>query len=182
MRHGGWRNESCAKGYIEDSLAYKTRTGEMIRLSVLGGLPSELSPVVETPSSVSRLVSVSNETSTSDVISSLFDSSIADAEFIDIVERASQNMIHDHFDSSINDSDLVNIVERASQKNVKEREAISYRPEGRAASEVVGPSAVGNPTSNLSLNALLSHSFKSVNFEKMQDCTFNFYLGHGKPQ
>ncbi|KAG4065945.1 hypothetical protein HA402_010299 [Bradysia odoriphaga] len=34
MRHGGWHNESCAKGYIEDSLSYKARTGEMIRSSV----------------------------------------------------------------------------------------------------------------------------------------------------
>lgn len=36
MRHGGWRNESCAKIYIEDSLHYKAKTGNMITSSVFG--------------------------------------------------------------------------------------------------------------------------------------------------
>lgn len=127
MRHGGWRNESCAKGYIEDSLAYKTRTGEMIRLSVLGESPVLLSPTVATPPT---FVSVPNGPSTSSEVdmSSLFDSSIADVHLIDIVERASQNIICDHFDSSINDMDLVDIVERASQQSVVDRETISCRP------------------------------------------------------
>lgn len=40
MQHGGYRNESCAKIYIEDSLHYKTRTGNMITSTVFGQTPS----------------------------------------------------------------------------------------------------------------------------------------------
>lgn len=84
MRHGNWRNESCAKGYIEDSLGYKTRTGEMIQSSIFG--PAETPPLntaQASPSSNDIVVGVE----------CFFDSGIDDADLVDIVERASQSIV-----------------------------------------------------------------------------------------
>lgn len=183
LRHGGWRNESCAKGYIEDSLAYKTRTGEMIRSSILGGVGPVVTPqllptvVTPQPASVSTLGTVPKEQSFPQCVdeSETFDSPIRDIPLCDIVERDS----YDYFDSDINDMDLIDIVERASQRNVVKHEAIINN--GQVSNIVPAAGHVAKPNvNNLSLNALLSHSFKSVNLEKMEGCTINFYMGNGQ--
>lgn len=160
MRHGGWRNESCAKGF-EDSLAYKTRTGEMIQSSIIG-------PATPTTVSVETggvLIS----------LDSFYDSSIDDVALIDVVERANQSVSSDScFDSSIDDSELLDVVERASQSVGNDIVMHGQRNDVNCATST---SLV--LTQNSTLNARLSRSFKSVNFGKMENCTFNFYLGNG---
>lgn len=109
MRHGGWRNGTCAKGYIEDSLAYKTRTGEMIQTSIIGQFATSLTLTASTSADrVATAVSndcapLSNHGAGAPIakraapvsvprvnVDSLFDSSIPDADLFDAVERASQ--------------------------------------------------------------------------------------------
>lgn len=64
LRHGGWRNEKCAKGYIEDALHYKERTGNMITSSILGPISSN--NVFIPPTDTTNLPSTINGISTSE--------------------------------------------------------------------------------------------------------------------
>lgn len=103
MRHGGWRNESCAKEYIEDSLAYKARTGEMIQNSIHVPVATSTSTVPSAPTkSVAKPANghapisndvVSAASSSVDSVESFFESSIDNEDLVDIVDRASQNFI-----------------------------------------------------------------------------------------
>lgn len=56
MRHGGWRNESCAKEYIEDSLAYKARTGDMIQRAILGQVAPSIVPTTNVQFNASDVI------------------------------------------------------------------------------------------------------------------------------
>lgn len=74
------------------------------------------------------------------------------------------------FDSSFDDAELVDVVERASQ-----------RYDGDVGTEAVeknSEESVQPISNNATWNSLLSNSFKSVQFGKMENYTFNFYLGN----
>lgn len=158
MRHGGWRNESCAKGYIEDSLAYKARTGEIFQTSIIGPVASNNLPACTTNTTPSKVASIAS-------VDSYFDTSFDDNELADVVDRASQQVSNvPVFDTSIDESELVNIVNEASQRFEEEHRSVT------------------STNQNSFLNAVMSRSFKSVNFGKMENCTFNFYLGNGPTQ
>ncbi|KAG4073224.1 hypothetical protein HA402_013484 [Bradysia odoriphaga] len=60
MRHGGWRNESCAKAYIEDSLAYKLKTGNMIQRAIRDVSLLSTSSIAVLPSTTEGISGPSN--------------------------------------------------------------------------------------------------------------------------
>lgn len=207
MRHGGWRNESCAKGYIEDSLAYKAKTGRMIQNAIVGEceqLRNGANLSVSEPATVrdngeslfdpsykeSELMDVVDQASQSLVHEDYrFDTNIGDSTLIEVVDRASQSLLvdDDRFDAGIDENALIDIVERASQSfnqaGIKRRERDDNGATGdakRQKNELI-PSATGTAANqsinnNSTLRAILSSSFKSVNFQKLENCTFNFYL------
>lgn len=181
MRHGNWRNESCAKGYIEDSLGYKTRMGQMIQSSILGP--------AETPPSNTAQVSLSSNDTVPVGVEFLFESGIDDADLVDIVDRASQSIVFHQISDNrndttyqhANDDDVANrngVINRHSRVVVVEDHTAD--DDGASLSEVSATSSAvltQSITKNSSLNVILSHSLMSVHFEKMENCSFNFYLG-----
>lgn len=74
MRHGGWLNESCVKACIEDSIGYKTRTGEMIQQAIVGiaGPASRAGKAIPATSSCIDVPSTSNPIEPPSVQSTLF--------------------------------------------------------------------------------------------------------------
>ncbi|KAG4076779.1 hypothetical protein HA402_009125 [Bradysia odoriphaga] len=243
MRHGRWRTGSCAKGYIEDSLQYKAKTGQMIHCSILGSssapparfdtigvIPTIANTSVQLPNAMltAPLVAVmsartiATPASAVSSVDSFFDSLIADNDLVDITEHASQNHAneqasadtHDHFvpvkrrrpggdsilqnfsqknystsavssvdsffDSSFADDDLVGITEHASQNHANEQASADTHNHFVPAKchQPGGETVLQNcsQTNNSFLNAVLARSFKSANFERMENCTFNFYM------
>lgn len=200
MRHGGWRNESCAKGYIEDSLAYKAKTGKMIQHAILGESAQPQPPIARNDCGADYFDPSFEDSVLIDIVDQAsqpvlpdngrFDASIDDAVLVDIVDQASQSMLPetDRFEASIDDSVLIDIVDRASQSGHRNDTRLQNRPVNaggidssatkRRKIEVTGGTCLADSSNNSStLNTVLSSTLKSaVNFDKIENCTFNFYL------
>lgn len=93
------------------------------------------------------------------------------------------------FDSTIPEEQLIEIVDRASQlyqqsTQVLVGNGVGEREIGDAVCETIdegitesaSSTVLTQSTTNSSLNAVLSRSFKSVNFERMENCHFNFHF------
>ncbi|KAJ6643825.1 hypothetical protein Bhyg_08790, partial [Pseudolycoriella hygida] len=127
MRHGGWRNEKSAKLYIEDSLHYKQRTGNMILSSIFKSSAQCTSPVAGSSTDISSLgdtmidgIAMKGMESSSRVdVQSLFDSDMDEVAMVEVTERYSQE--ESFFDTAISDSELVDVTERYSQHEPKKR-------------------------------------------------------------
>lgn len=120
MRHGAWRSERAAKGYIEDSLQYKKKTGNMIMDAINGfGSSAATNAIVANQS-------LGNNTN----LGSLFDADIDEMELVEAVDRASQvlqpqsesvSASDNLFDSEIDDHTLITVTDQASQEFIGER-------------------------------------------------------------
>lgn len=148
MRHGRWRNGSCARGYIEESLQHKARTGQLIQCSVMGSVSTTFAEglKVAPTSTFAGPVNGKSVPATSSL------SSVGTVE-------------NDLFDSSIGDAELINAVERASQIYEEQRD-----------DTVPNERSENGTDRSLSLAVSNNGSFKSVNFERIENCTFNFYV------
>lgn len=172
MRHGGWRNESCAKGYIEDSLHYKERTGNMITSSIFAQTSSTVN--------CADLPNINGEIS----------SSVNGASSSTIIDQTAA-VVDDLFESEIDEKELIQLVDSVSQNNVEELSQHGVITEdqigtnGRISSNIGGERSKGGATgtvfsqcinNNSLVNALIPDSSKSINFGKIERCTFNFYM------
>lgn len=138
-------------------MQYKARTGQMIQCSILG--PS--APSISIPSAQA---STSAQAVASSSTAAITNSSLVPSVNIDTL-----------FDSSIADEDLIGVIDQASQS--LEQERLVVRENNNVvldASSGYESSVVLNQSSTL--NAVLTRSIKSVNFERTNNCTFNFYL------
>lgn len=200
MRHGAWRNENCAKGYIEDALHYKQKTGNMITSSILrssaGLSESAILPLIDESSS-SATFGTSVHTSRDKHLSSAVDgisSLVNDTSSSSVIETnssaSSDDNVDDLFDNDIDNTELIEIVDRASQQVSDQQSVSSNGQKRRHESELfcstqnyekrsnseASTVLTQHITTKSTKNAILPDAFKMFNFDNMQNCNFKFYV------
>jgi Phage integrase family len=160
-----FHHEQQFSGYVADSIGHKRKMRDIIQKSI--NLPSTSNETAANPpkkiaSTITSSVTICSQrkVSTSVNMDSMFDCTIDDSELIDVVDRASQQQLEQPPEN---------------RNDVKDQHQTGYIVGGRTTND--DSDILTQSNNNISsLNGAASRTFKSVNFERLDNCTFNFYV------